>query len=33
VKTYFPVSTSIQQMALHWSILNFLKVSFIKHTY
>ena len=33
VKTYFPVSTSIQQMALHWSILNFFKVSFIKHTY
>ncbi len=23
VKTSFPVSTSIQQMALHWSILNF----------
>jgi len=33
VKTYFPVSTSIQQMALHWSILNFFKVSFIEHTY
>ncbi len=31
VKTYFPVSTSIQQMALHWSILNFL--NFLrKHT-
>ncbi len=33
VKTYFPVSTCILQMALHWSILNFFKVSFIKHTY
>jgi hypothetical protein len=31
VKTYFPISTSIQQMALHWSILNFFKFSFKTH--
>jgi hypothetical protein len=33
VKTYFLISTSIQQMALHLSILNFFKFSFIKHTF
>ncbi len=32
VKTYFPITTSIQQMALNWNILNFFKFSFIKHT-
>jgi len=33
VKIHFPTSTSIQKMALHWSILNFLNFYFKTHIF
>jgi hypothetical protein len=33
VKTYFPISTSIQQMAPHWSILNYLNFLLKTHIF